>query len=39
MKTEDLKALTNYETHVIILLENMLVELRAIRQILQEEQP
>lgn len=35
MKTEDFKALTPMQTHVILILEKMLVELSAIRQILQ----
>jgi hypothetical protein len=39
MRTEDLKALTIYETHVILLLEKMLTELTAIRGLLQMEQP
>lgn len=39
MKTEDFKALTPMETHVILLMEKMLTELSAIRQLLQEEQP
>lgn len=39
MKTEEIKALTSYETSVILLLEKAVTELTAIRQILEMEQP
>jgi len=37
MKLEDLKACTPYEQAVIILLEQMYKEIKAVRQILQDE--
>jgi hypothetical protein len=37
MKTEDFKALTNWEQSVILLLEAILIEVKATRQILQKE--
>jgi hypothetical protein len=39
MKTEEFKALTNVEQHVILMMEKMYEELKAIRYILQMEQP
>ncbi len=39
MNINDFKALTSAEQHGILILEKMLTELVAIRQILQMEQP
>jgi hypothetical protein len=39
MKTEDFKALNSVDQHCIAVWEQILTELRAIRQLLQMEQP
>ncbi len=39
MTTEEFKSLTNKDQCVILLLERMYTELKAIREILQMEQP
>lgn len=39
MRTEDYKALTPMQSHAILIAERILVELQAIRELLQMEQP